>query len=533
MSEKRRSSISDTKEKPGIKEKLNTKEQIAEQFRMEELELLRVLAEGTAAATGDEFFRSLVLHLAKALKVRSAFVAEFTDVKTRVRTMAYWRDDNFVDNVEFNIAGTPCEDVTKGNICHYPENVQKLFPNDAALGRLGIVSYLGVPLVDDEGNVLGHLAVFDTKPMPKEPRAASIFRIFAARARAELERKRAEKEINKLNIVNSYLQEEIKYNHNFEEIVGDSNLVRKIFDKMEQVASTDATVLIIGETGTGKELIARAIHSRSKRKNKPLIKVNCAALSPTLIESEFFGHEKGSFTGAIAQRLGRFELANGGTIFLDEIGDIPLDMQAKLLRVLQEQEFERVGGSKTLKVDARVIAATNRDLGKAAAEERFRPDLYYRLNVFPINLPPLRERKQDIPHLVRHFVDKHMRNIGKEIKSISAQTLARFSAYPWPGNIRELENIVERAVILTKGAILDIDDDLIPFVSNGSKKNLINATSNRMEDIEREHITNILEQVNWVIEGAKGAARILDINPNTLRSRMQKLGIKRNGADIL
>jgi transcriptional regulator with GAF, ATPase, and Fis domain len=295
------------------------------------------------------------------------------------------------------------------------------------------------------------------------------------------------------------------------------------------VAGTDSSVLISGETGTGKELIARAIHDLSKRKDRPLIKVNCAALPAGLIESELFGHEKGAFTGAISRKIGRFELADGGTLFLDEIGDLPPGVQAKLLRVLQEHEFERVGGTQTIKVDVRLITATNRDLAKAVEENSFRTDLYYRLNVFPIHLPPLRERKEDIPLLTQYFINKYMTRMGKRIEKISQETMNRLIAYPWPGNIRELENIIERAVILSKGLILEIEDELLPSSHLPDQKEKGSLT---LEEVERDHIVKILEKARWVIEGPKGAAKILNLHPNTLRSRMQKLGIKRPLHDI-
>lgn len=350
------------------------------------------------------------------------------------------------------------------------------------------------------------------------------------------ERQKTETEIRKLQEENRYLQEELKAEYNFEEIIGTTPVMQKVFQKVKQVAGVDSTVLIIGETGTGKELIARAIHNRSKRHNRPLIKVNCAALSHGLIESEFFGHEKGAFTGAITQRVGRFELAHGGTIFLDEVGEISLEVQSKLLRVLQEQEFERVGGSKTIAVDVRVIAATNRDLKKAVEEGRFRADLYYRLNVFPLNLPPLRERKEDISLLVRYFVSKHMARIGKKFTHIPTQVIESLTAYPWWGNIRELENVVERAVVLCDGPFFDLEEE--PgglFARSHSTESAPPPTPKAesglksLEEIERNHILQVLAEANWVIDGPKGAASILKLKPNTLRSRLQKLNLRRPG----
>ena len=330
---------------------------------------------------------------------------------------------------------------------------------------------------------------------------------------------------NRLQAENRYLQEELKYNHNFEEIIGQSDVLGKALRKVERVATTDATVLILGETGTGKELFARAIHNLGARSGRPLVKVNCAALPAELIESELFGHEKGAFTGAVARKTGRFELADGGTIFLDEIGDLPLKLQAKLLRVLQEGEFERLGSSTTQKVDVRVIAATNRDLSKAIDEGTFREDLYYRLNVFPVTLPSLRERREDIPLLVRHFVGKFSKKMGRPIDTIPEAVMETLARYSWPGNVRELENIVERTVILTDGPTLQLDDALDTDKTPARPQ----AGTATLEEAERAHILQILEQTNWRIRGNHGAAEILDINPSTLRSRMKKLGIERPG----
>jgi transcriptional regulator with GAF, ATPase, and Fis domain len=293
------------------------------------------------------------------------------------------------------------------------------------------------------------------------------------------------------------------------------------------VAGTDSSVLITGETGTGKELIARAVHQRSTRAQKALIKVNCAALPVGLSESELFGHEKGAFTGAVSRHIGRFELADGGTILLDEIGDLSPEVQAKLLRVLQEREFERVGGTRSIKVDVRVIAATNRNLEEAVRQNRFRADLYYRLNVFPIHLPPIRERRDDIPLLARFFVNRYMIRMGKRIEKIAPEAMDRLVAYSWPGNIRELENIIERAVILCKGPTLHVEDELAPSPPSAGE----DQRPLTLEDVERNHIVRILEQTRWVIEGHAGAAKILKIHPNTLRSRMQKLGIQRDRHD--
>ncbi len=598
--------------------------------------VLRAIVEGTAGHTGVEFFRNLVRCLSQATGVPNAFVAEFAGHRARVRTLAFWQGDRFVPDAEWDLPGTPCEDVLKGNLCHHPFGVARKFPKDA-----GVESYLGVALKDATGDVLGHLAIFDALPMPAVPRHLHTFQIFAARAAAELDRLRAEARFRdlfdeapiayvhedlqsrflranraalrilgvrpeeaigfrglslvpdtpdaqrrareafesvgrgtdtagvvlelrrkddarpiwiqwwsnpdpggtftrtmflditervlmerdraKLSAQNHYFQDEIKSVHNFEEIVGRSPKLLAVLQRVSRVAATDSTVLIEGETGTGKELIARAIHSASARKAKPLIKLNCAALPTNLVESELFGHEKGAFTGALQRRLGRFELADGGTLFLDEIGELPLDVQAKLLRVLQEREFERVGGERPIAVDVRIIAATNRDLARMAKEKTFREDLFYRLNVFPVQLPPLRERADDVPLLATFFVQKFATRIGKRIDTVGRETLDLLSAYPWPGNIRELENVLERAIILADGPTLDIDPEQLGLPAPPRAE----PTAQSLVAIEREHIADVLRRTGGVVEGPHGAARILDLHPNTLRSHMKKLGIAR------
>jgi len=347
---------------------------------------------------------------------------------------------------------------------------------------------------------------------------------------------------------NVYLQEEIRREHNFVEMVGSSPALLTSLRKVEQVAPTDSTVLISGETGTGKELIARAIHDRSARKGRPLVKVNCAAISAGLVESELFGHVKGAFTGAIERRVGRFELADRGTIFLDEVGELPLDTQVKLLRVLQEREFEPVGSNRTVRVDVRVIAATNRDLSEAMRAGRFRADLFYRLNVFPLPVPALRERPSDIPQLVMFFLAQFSASFGKRVGTVPEATMARLVAYAWPGNVRELQNVIERAVVLCPGSVLDLDQDLLPVsglgvgpaggaaaapspVAADAKPGESPPALPTLADMERAHILAALEATGWLIEGPKGAARILALHPNTLRSRMEKLGIKRHRHD--
>ena len=322
-----------------------------------------------------------------------------------------------------------------------------------------------------------------------------------------------------------YLQEEIKSEHNFEEIIGQSGPVRELLKQLEQVAPTEATVLIRGETGTGKELLARAVHDRSRLKNRPLVKVNCGAIPSGLVESELFGHEKGAFTGATQRRIGRFELADGGTIFLDEVTELPIDTQVKLLRVLQEGDFERVGSSHTIKVNVRVIAATNRNLQEAVKSGIFRADLFYRLNVFPLEVPALRARPEDIPLLVNFFLGKFAKSLGKEVRGVSQQSMENLSRYSWPGNIRELQNVIERAVVLAKSPVVQVDQSMLRADEPIAGSSFIDT----LENNERNHIIRAMSETSWVIHGKKGAAELLGINPSTLRSRMEKLGIKKPG----
>jgi PAS domain S-box-containing protein len=615
--------------------------------------LLNEIVSGTASVIGEAFYRSLVQQLAKILDVRYAFVAVFVGGgRDRVRALSFWSPTGFLDGVEYDIVGTPCEQVLLGEMRLYSEGVAEIFPQDKALKNMQVVSYLAMPLFNSQQEVMGHLAVLDDKPLYTEQADMSVFQIFGSRVVAELERQkieralrssearlstildstrdaiividhqrviklfnkaaeknfrhsadqaigdsvdkllakpfrkllenylegqdgnepdqislwakegltalrqdgtefpvemtvspseiegerhyafilrdinerqRAEEELSALRRHTDYLLEEIKGGQNFENIIGHSTNITKIFSNIDRVSNTDTTVLLMGETGVGKELFARALHERSLRKDKVLVKVNCAVLPAELIESELFGHQKGAFTGAIAQRVGRFELANGGTLFLDEVGELTPQAQVKLLRVLQEQEFERVGGTETIKVDVRLIAATNRDLGKMVEEGTFRADLFYRLNVFPLRIPPLRERTDDIPELTSHFLKMFSRKVGRNITDLSADSLDRLMHYHWPGNVRELQNIIERATILSDGPIVEVADALLvshsAIQSQGSRKNLV--------DVEREHITKVLEETSWAIEGKAGAAAILGLAPSTLRSRMTKFGIAR------
>ncbi len=329
---------------------------------------------------------------------------------------------------------------------------------------------------------------------------------------------------DQLQAENIYLQQEVARKHNFGEIIGQSSVISHVFSQVEQVAPMNATVLLLGETGTGKGVIARAIHTRSPRKNRPMITVNCTSLPANLIESELFGREKGAFTGAHARQMGRFELADNGTIFLDEIGEMPLELQCKLLRVIQDGEFERLGSPHTIKVDVRIIAASNRNLQEEIRHGRFREDLFYRLNVFPITIPPLQKRKEDIPLLVNHFVAKFNKKIGKKIVTVTKETLNALQEYHWPGNVRELESVVERAVITSQGSALQILDR---FDTSRKSEGLEGEETKALVELEQEHILQVLKKTGWRIEGKNGAAILLGLNASTLRARMRKYAIVR------
>jgi formate hydrogenlyase transcriptional activator len=403
--------------------------------------------------------------------------------------------------------------------------IEPRVPADEIMVAGGVRAYVCVPLMA-RGRAIGALLLQSFTPNRYAVEDVPLLEEVAKQIALAVENMRAFEEIArlraKLEEENRYLQEEIKSDHNFEEIVGQSRAIKELFKAIEAVAPVGATVLITGETGTGKELVARALHNLSPRRGKALIKVNCAALPAGLIESELFGHEKGAFTGAIARKIGRFELAHGGTLFLDEIGDLPLELQPKLLRVLQEGEFERIGASHTLTVDVRVIAATNRDLETAIRENRFRSDLYYRLNVFPIRLPPLRERTEDIPLLVRYLTLKYGPLLGKKISNVSPEIMKMLQTYSWPGNVRELENVIERATILSAGAELELGWWPMTTGSTGRA-----GATRTLEEVEREHILAVLELTGWRVSGERGAAGQLGMKPTTLEARMKKLGITR------
>jgi formate hydrogenlyase transcriptional activator len=404
----------------------------------------------------------------------------------------------------------------------------------------GMKSACFIPLVS-RGRALGDLMIVRATEGTFTPEDVDFLSQAAGQIAIAIENALAYREISelkdKLALEKLYLEEEIRSEMNFAEIVGKSSALRKVLKRVETVAPTDSTVLIYGETGAGKELIARAIHDLSPRKSKAFVKLNCAAIPTGLLESELFGHERGAFTGAIAQRIGRFEVANGGTIFLDEIGEIPLELQTKLLRVLQEREFERLGSSRTLRTDARLIAATNRDLEAMVAEQKFRSDLFFRLNVFPIQVPPLRERHGDIPLLVRHFAQQFSKRMNKTIDTISSTTMDALSRYHWPGNIRELQNVIERAVITSTGPVLKVDvaDLKISKSSSPAEKSSAQGSTNgglrdTLKETERQQILKALKQSNWVVAGPKGAAAKLGMKRSTLQLRMSKLGISRHSS---
>lgn len=617
---------------------------------------LKKIVEGISDHTGEVFFQQLVKNLAEALDAHGVWVTEYLKDKNRLRALAFWLSDHFVDEYEYDVPGTPCEPVLENkHICHVPDRVIELYPNDPDLPPLGAVSYMGLALRDEQGKVLGHLALLDNKPMKEIPEVFAIFKIFAARAAAEMRRLRFEKklieneaklkrlvngarealiEINESfritqaneaalksfkatdenfigrnikelfdtesfqkvmhsitqlrqqknyhsaivpghlicicmdkktfpaeSTISKYTYEGINYHafflrsikdrfkvqeelkllstetvmlrekvsaHNFDNIIGESPEIIKALKAVAQVAPTDSSVLIRGETGTGKELFAQAIHKASRRKGKPIVTLNCAALPSELVESELFGHVKGAFTGASSAREGRFALADGGTIFLDEIGELPLPLQAKLLRVLQEGEFEPVGSSKTQKVNVRVVAATNRDMEKEILTGKFREDLYYRLNVFPIDVPPLRMRGDDIILLAEAFLKKYSQQSSVKTASLNEADRQRLMSYHWPGNVRELQNIIERCVITSVEGKIDLPS-ILPYaikqehILSNPQERILNEQE--MIAIEKQNIIRALEMTSWKISGEGGAAELLQIPSTTLSSRIRKFGI--------
>ena len=435
-------------------------------------------------------------------------------------------EDVFVEDEIVDLEGTPGG---RAFTTRQPVISGGEISTDALGKRTGVKSACAVPLISHD-RVLGVLSVGRLNENAFAEDDAALLTEVGKQVAIAVENALAYREIdalkNKLQEEKLYLQEEIRTEYNFEEIVGTSATLKRALQDVETVAPTDSTVLIFGETGTGKELIARALHNLSGRREHTLVKVNCAAIPTGLLESEMFGHEKGAFTGAVTQRKGRFELAHNGTIFLDEVEEIPLELQPKLLRVLQEQEFERLGSGKTIRVNVRVLAATNADLGQMVAEKRFRSDLYYRLNVFPVALPALRERPEDIPLLVHFFAQKFSQQMKKPIKTIPTETITRLTSYSWPGNIRELQNLIERAVILSRGPVLEVPLAELKRLGNGDLINQLQGPT-MLEEVEREHIMKVLRETGWVIGGSAGAATRLGLNRTTLNNRMRKLGITR------
>jgi PAS domain S-box-containing protein len=623
--------------------------------------LLRYLLEGTSSKTGEEFLRALVRSAALAMNVAGVWVTEYLPERKVLRSLAFWMNGEFVQDYEYRIEGTPCEVVIgQVRLVHYPQRIIELFPNDPDLSAMNAVSYAGVPLLRSDGTVMGHLSALDTKPLELFPELESAFRIFAARAAAELNRLRAESgvreseqrfsrlfdsamdaifelddqfrvqmangsaaalfglssedlanstmtalltpasaqklcavaqeldcasrpfawvpgglnalrrdgscfaaeatvsrfdvrgcrrfsvilrnvqdqlaaesRLRELEEETAYLLSEINEQQSGGEIVGNSPAIRAVITAVHQVASTPATVLITGETGTGKELVARAIHQASDRAAKPFIRVNCAAIPAALCESEFFGHERGAFTGAATRRTGRFELAHSGTIFLDEVAELPLELQPKLLRVLQEGEYEPVGSSQTRKVDVRVIAATNRNLSAEVEAGRFREDLYYRLHVFPISVPPLRDRDTDAEVLAQAFLKRNCAKMRRAPLELTADCLRRLRSYHWPGNVRELENVIERAVIIARDGRLSLRDVLplrkFPQIVERTNSDTIPMarTKSELREMERETLLRALEETNWKVAGEHGAAKKLGVPASTLTSRMKALSIQR------
>jgi PAS domain S-box-containing protein len=629
--------------------------------RIDEGAALRAVVEGTSSETGQEFYRALVCNLARSLATYGAWVTEYDEPTDRLRALAFWLGDRFVDAFEYPIAGTPCETaIRESRLVHVPDRVIELYPSN--LAPEGTVSYLGIPLLAGGRRTLGHLAVIDTRPLEKDERILNLFRIFANRAGAELrriqleqelrdreeelaalvgsamdaiveldadlriarvnaageklfgsvdggardaaverllgeaatrqlrtladalerrtgperslwipaglavepegrspfpaeatlsrfevrgkpcytlilrnvdERVEAERTIRSLTAATEYLRGEIAEGHGFGDIVGASPALHAALTAVSQVAATNATVLLVGETGTGKELFARAIHERSARRDRPLVKVNCAAIPAALMESEFFGHERGAFTGATQRRDGRFVLADGGTIFLDEVGELPLDLQAKLLRVLQGGELEPVGGSRTRKVDVRVIAATNRDLEAAARDGTFRADLYYRLSAFPLRLPPLRERGEDVVQLAEAIAERLARDLGRPIARLDREDADALRAYPWPGNVRELRNVIERAIITSTDGRLHLARALPSVAARAAPPAVAPGeilSETRLRDVERDNMRAALERAGWRVAGPGGAAELVGLRPSTFKSRMKVLGLRRDVA---
>lgn len=501
-------------------------EDLAERYQA----LLEVAQVISAQRDLDQLFRDLAHRLPRVVQVN------FVDLSLHDPVKKMMRLHTIQANVPADLVGgheVAIEDCPAGSVW---ENQQPLLVSNlteerrwpwviSAMAEDGTKSFCFVPLSTARGR-LGAMGFLSLKEEAYSDRDIEFLQQVAQQVAVAVENALAFQQIaelkDRLAKEKLYLEEELRIEHGFDDIIGDSKALKQVLKQVEVVAPTDSTVLIQGETGTGKELIARAIHRLSGRSERTFIKLNCAAIPTGLLESELFGHERGAFTGAISQKAGRFELADKGTIFLDEVGEIPLELQSKLLRVLQEQEFERLGSTRTIRVNVRLIAATNRDLKSLVEDKQFRSDLYYRLNVFPITAPPLRERPEDIPILVRYFTQHYVVRMKKNIQTVPAKTLDMLSRYAWPGNVRELENLVERSVILTQGTDLHVPiDELQP------ESHLLGSLMPTLEEAEREQILRALRETKWVIGGSGGAAARLGLKRTTLQSKMQKLGIAR------
>jgi len=486
----------------------------------------------------DDVFKAVSANLRKVIPhdMSSLVLFESETRQYRVHVLRFAKGDSFIEEGSIDDPETGLCDAaisSRRPVLYNEPQLQELSAECEVAGYLlteGVKSLCSLPLMS-HNRVLGALNVASVKDTAFGEADVDLLAQVAQQIAIGVENALAYKRIDELKeILNKeklYLEDEIRTEQNFDQIIGQSQVLKQVLSQVEIVAPTDSTVLIQGETGTGKELIARAIHDLSGRKNRTFVKLNCAAIPTGLLESELFGHERGAFTGAIAQKIGRFELANGGTLFLDEVGDIPLELQAKFLRVLQEQEFERLGGTRTIRVDIRLVAATNRDLTAMVESKEFRSDLFYRLNVFPIANPPLRDRQEDIAPLVRHFTRRLARRMNKNIETIPVQTMAALSAYHWPGNVRELENFIERAVILTRGTTLDAPLAELKARPHVDVMDDIARPLSTLEESEREHIRRALQQTNWRIGGPAGAAAKLGMKRTTLQSKMAKLGIAR------
>jgi formate hydrogenlyase transcriptional activator len=515
-------------------------EQAAQRQLTRERDRVRLLLEVNNAVVAhlslDELFPAVSACLRKVIRHDGSALVLY-DPETRrfrVHGLAFARNESFVEE---GIADSDCR--TPASIAIVGRKPALLDERDlqslaaeSACARFwlseGIKAFCSVPLMSHDC-VLGALDIGRRGDAPFRPDDVELLGEVAKQIAIAVENAQSYRQITELKEMLAkeklYLEEEIRAEHNFEEIVGENAALRRVLKEVETVAPTDSTVLIRGETGTGKELIARALHDLSPRRQRTFVKINCAAIPTGLLESELFGHEKGAFTGAISQKIGRFELAHQGTLFLDEVGDIPPELQPKLLRVLQEQEFERLGSTRTIGVDVRLVAATNRDLGQMAAGGQFRNDLYYRLNVFPILLPPLRERRDDIPRLVRHFAQKVAGRMGRRIETIPAAAMDALVQYSWPGNIRELENVIERAVILSPGPALNMN--VSELKAAPAQSEALTSAAVTLDDAEREHILAALRETRWVLGGPDGAAARLAMKRTTLQSKMKKLGISR------